>query len=136
MARLSPSPISRAINPRSRNKFRFIVVVFEPLYFWTAIPSWLGWGDYTQYLGKREIELPQAKALHLQVQSKMGLVITHIFYVHQFQGRKQNLSHEFREFSRIGFINSCELAKFAAKCSCLAASRNLWGITRNGRVAA
>jgi hypothetical protein len=47
----------------------------------------------------------------------VNLVITHIFYARQFQGKKQNLSREFHEFSRIGSKNSCELAKFAAKSS-------------------
>jgi hypothetical protein len=51
------------------------------------------------------------------IKALQKLVITHIFYARQFQGRKQNLSREFHEFSRIGFKNPCELAKFAAKCS-------------------
>ena len=59
------------------------------------------------------------------------LVITHIFCARQFQGRKPNLSHEFHEFSPIGFKNPCELAKFAAKCSGFGALNDGYGLVGN-----
>jgi hypothetical protein len=64
----------------------------------------------------------------------LNLVITHIFYAHKFQGKKPNLSREFHEFSRIGFYNPCELAKFAAKCSGFGALNDGYGLVGNHQI--
>jgi len=59
------------------------------------------------------------------------LVITRIFYAHKSQEKKPNLSREFHEFSRIGFYNPCELAKFAAEYSGFGALNDGYGLVGN-----